>query len=376
MSSQVDWKKEGLLEGLDGDDREARVDLLDQLHDDGVGVDELRKAVEEERLTLLPVERVIGSEREYTPKEVGEKAGLDLEIVQGHWQALGLPRLAEDARVLGDRDIEAARQLKNFVDAGLPIDGLLGIARVMGEGMARISDAVLDVAGQAFLKAGESERDVGVRYADAARQLIPLLQEQLDYIFNLHMREGIRTGYLNATERSTGKLEGARQVGVAFADLVGFTKLGEDLPPEEIGSLAGELAELAADVADAPVRLVKTIGDAAMLVSEDNEALIEAALEMVARADDAREGFPQLRAGVACGPALSRAGDWYGRPVNVASRVTGVARPGSVLVHGDVRDACKDRFEWSFAGKKKLKNVKGEQPLFRARRRDGSDSDD
>ena len=371
--SDVDWEKEGLLGELEGDEREARIDLLEHLQDDGVELDELKKAVEEDRLVLVPVERVIGGDSEYTPKEVADKAGIDLELVQSNWQALGLPRVPDDARVLGDRDVQAATQLKNFLDAGLPVDGVLGVARVMGEGMARTSDAVLDMAGQALLGEGESERDVGLRYADAAKQLIPLLQEQLDYVFNLHMREGIRTGYINATERATGKLEGAREVGVAFADLVGFTKLGESLEPEDIGGVAGELADMASQVAQGPVKLVKTIGDAAMLVAEkDNEALVDAVIELVARADEAGEGFPQLRAGVACGAALNRAGDWYGRPVNVASRVTSVARPGSVLVHGDVRDGLKESFDWSFIGKRKLKGVKGEQPLFRARRRNGS----
>lgn len=372
----VDWEKEGLLEGLEDDEKEARADLLDQLHGDGVELDELKKAVEEERLVLLPVERVVGEEAKYTPRELADKAGIDLEVTQANWQALGLPRLDEDARALGDRDLEAAKQLKNFLDAGLPVDGVLGVARVMGNSMARTSDAVLDMAAQALLKAGESERDVGLRYAEAAKELIPLLQEQLDYVFNLHMRERIRTGYLNATERATGKIEGARSVGVAFADLVGFTKLGENLDPEDIGGVAGELAEMASGVAGGPVRLVKTIGDAAMLVSDDYEALVDATLELVACADEAREGFPQLRAGAACGPALSRAGDWYGRPVNVASRVTSLARPGSVLVHGDMREQIKDSFDWSFAGRRKMKGVKGEQPLFRARRLNGDAPDD
>jgi adenylate cyclase len=137
--------------------------------------------------------------------------------------------------------------------------------------------------------------------------------------------------------------------------------------------VAGELAEMASQVAQGPVKLVKTIGDAAMLVAEkDNEALVEATIELVACADKAREGFPQLRAGVASGPALNRAGDWYGRPVNVASRITSVARPGSVVVHADVREGLKESFQWSSIGKRKLKGVKGEQALYRARLRDGS----
>lgn len=366
--SEADWEKEGLLDGIgDGEARQARVDLLEQLQDAGVQMDELRKAVNEDRLALLPVERVIGGECAYTPRDVAEEVGLEVDLLRAQWQALGLPRPDDDDKVLGDRDVEAARQLKAFIDAGLPEDGILGVARVMGEGMARTAAAVLDLAGQAFLEPGDSERDLGLRYADAARQLIPMMEEQLDYVINLHMREGIRSDVIGATERATGKIPGSKEVAVCFADLVDFTKLGENLPPEEIGGVAGELAEMAAEVAQSPVKLVKTIGDAAMLVADDEEALVLAALELVARADEAREGFPQLRAGVASGAALNRGGDWYGRPVNVASRVTSVARPGSVLVTKDVREAAADAFEFSFAGRRKLKGVKGELPLYRAR---------
>jgi adenylate cyclase len=131
--------------------------------------------------------------------------------------------------------------------------------------------------------------------------------------------------------------------------------------------VAGRLGELAAEVAEAPVKLVKTIGDAAMLVSPDAEALVRVTLDLVRAADEDGEDFPMLRAGVARGEAIGRGGDWYGRPVNVASRLTGVARPGSVLTTEGVHDEAEDAFDWSFAGKKKLKGVKDPVPLFRAR---------
>jgi adenylate cyclase len=364
----IDWEAEGLLDGVEGEERDARADLLERLHDDGASVDELRRAVAEDRLALLPVERVIGGDAELTPREVADQVGVDLGALMDNWQALGLPRPDPDERVLGQRDVEAARQLKLFLDAGLPIEGIVDVSRIMGQGMARTADAVLDVAGQAFLEAGGSERDVGMRYAEAARQLIPLMEDQLDYVFGRHMLELIRSSVVGATERSTGKLAGAREVAVGFADLVDFTKLGESLPPEDIGRLAGELTELAADVTGGSVRLVKTIGDAAMLVAPDKDALIDSALELVARADEKREGFPQLRAGIAYGPALPRGGDWYGHPVNVASRVTSVARPGSVLVTAGAREGLEDDYDWSFAGKRKLKGVREELPLYRVRR--------
>ena len=162
----------------------------------------------------------------------------------------------------------------------------------------------------------------------------------------------------------SGELPGSETINVSFSDLVGFTKLGEQLPAEELGSVAGRLGKLAAEVAEPPVRLVKTIGDAAMLVSADPEALVRVTLDLVQAAEDEGEDFPQLRGGVARGDAIGRAGDWYGRPVNVASRVTGVARPGSVLVTDSVHAEVEDVFKWSFVGRKKLKGVKEPLPLF------------
>ncbi|MGZ4233319.1 MAG: adenylate/guanylate cyclase domain-containing protein, partial [Solirubrobacteraceae bacterium] len=123
-----------------------------------------------------------------------------------------------------------------------------------------------------------------------------------------------------------------------------------------------------------PVRLVKTIGDAAMFVSPQPDALVDVALTLLESAEQAE--LPTLRAGIAVGPALARAGDFYGHSVNVASRVTGAARPGSVLCTKDVRDAARDDFEWSAAGRHKLKGLSSPVPLYRARRVDqGSDGD-
>jgi adenylate cyclase len=89
----------------------------------------------------------------------------------------------------------------------------------------------------------------------------------------------------------------------------------------------------------------------------------------------AEEELPSLRAGIAFGPAMVRAGDYFGNSVNLASRVTGVARPGSVLCTREVRDATRDDFNWSAAGRHKLKGLSSAVPLYRARRLHG-DGDD
>jgi adenylate cyclase len=106
-----------------------------------------------------------------------------------------------------------------------------------------------------------------------------------------------------------------------------------------------------------------------MLVSPDPVALLEAVMDLV-DATDRDDDFPTLRAGIATGMAVSRAGDWFGSPVNLASRVTGVAQPGSILVSESTRDAIGDdeRFTWSFAGARHLKGIKSDVRLFRARR--------
>jgi adenylate cyclase len=171
-------------------------------------------------------------------------------------------------------------------------------------------------------------------------------------------------------------VESGREIAVAFADLVGFTKLGERLDPAELGQLTDRLGEIAGDVARGPVRLVKLIGDAAMLTSNDPGELLDSALELVAASEHEGEGFPLLRAGVAFGRAVARAGDYYGRPVNLSSRITAVARPGSVLCDEAMQSAAgDDAYRWSYAGARRLKGIGGEVKLFRARTATNGETD-
>jgi adenylate cyclase len=120
--------------------------------------------------------------------------------------------------------------------------------------------------------------------------------------------------------------------------------------------------------------LIKTVGDAVMFVCPDPAPLLDAVLKLVDMTDSDND-FPRLRAGIAAGSAVSRAGDWFGSPVNAASRVTGVARPGTVLVAESVRAAVGNAngFSWSDAGARHLKGIKGDVRLYRVRRGDGSE---
>jgi adenylate cyclase len=109
------------------------------------------------------------------------------------------------------------------------------------------------------------------------------------------------------------------------------------------------------------------IGDAAMLVSPEPRAGLEAALRLIRAAEEEGDQFPFLRAGIAFGPTLSQAGDFYGRTVNLASRITGVARPGSVVVDAAVKEAAGEGFAYTYIGERRLKGIDSKVKLFRAR---------
>jgi adenylate cyclase len=367
--SRMDFEQAGLLDGLDGADRDAREQLLQKLADEGVGLDELKAAVAEDRLALLPVERVLGGR--YTASDIEQRSGLEADIVRRLRGLLGLPIPGEDDRVFSDADAEAAKSLKMFLDAGFGEEEIAEITRVLGESMSRLAATTTGAFVDTFLEPGDTEQDVALRFAGLAQELAPKLAPVLEGAFSAHLREAVRRGILGRAEREIGRVGGSQEMAVCFADLVGFTRLGGEVEPGELGSVAVKLGELATEVAKPPVRLVKTIGDAAMFVSPDPGAVVDVALTLLESAEEAE--LPALRAGVAVGPALARAGDFYGHAVNVASRVTGAARPGSVLCTKDVRDAARDDFHWSSAGRHKLKGLSSPVPLYRPRR-PGSDN--
>jgi adenylate cyclase len=368
----IDFEREGLLKGTRGKAREARRELLEELAADGVPLEDLRRAVEEDRLALLPVERVLeGDGRRLTAAEVAERAGVDEEFLRRNRLALGLPDPGRDEPAFTEEDVETAKRIAELKEAGLPDEGILEVSRVMGLALAQVAAASRALVAESILAEGGTEAEVARRLAEGARELGPLMGPVLEYVLNLHLREQVRSDVIGRAEITSGRLPGAQEVSACFADLVGFTKLGEDLPPEDLGAITGRLGELASDVAEPPVRLVKMIGDAAMLVSPDNDALVDAALDLVARSEAEGEGFPPLRAGLARGAALARGGDWYGRPVNLASRITGIAYPGSVLVSEEAKEAASNGYQWSFAGERRLKGIDGRVKLWRARHPEG-----
>jgi adenylate cyclase len=363
----IDFAAEGLLDGLEGKPRAERVVLLQELVAEGVALSELRRSTTAGTIMYLPADRVIGSHDRFTSAQVAEMTGIDEEFLIRVRRAMGLPIPQGDESIYTDREVETTRQIHIARAAGISDEELIDLMRVLGRGLSQVAEVLRAVPLKLVLQAGMSESDLAQSYARAAEQLYPLVDPLLSNVLALHMRHATQSTVVSELERSGGQLPGSREVSISFADLVGFTRLGEEVPPDELGRLAVRLEALATEAARPPVRLVKTIGDAAMLASPEPEPLLAATLALIDAADAEGDDFPQLRAGAALGQALPRAGDWYGQPVNLASRITAVARPSSLLADRALREQVGDNYSWSFAGERRLKGIRGPVRLFRAR---------
>ncbi|HNP12381.1 MAG TPA: adenylate/guanylate cyclase domain-containing protein [Mycobacterium sp.] len=365
----ADIEASGLLDGLTGEARAERAELIPYLLDLGITVEEIKASFAP---MLLPARRVLGDDGTYlSAREISERTGLDVDQLMRFQRASGLPVVEDpDAAVFMRPDGDPAVHIKRFLELGIDADQMLSIVRLLAEGLSHAAEVMRYTAVATTLKPGATELEMAKGSQALVSAAAPLLGPMIQDMLMLQLRHAMETESINANERAAGApLPGARLVAVAFADLVGFTRLGEEVPPEELERLANRLAEAAREVAVKPVRFIKTIGDAVMLVSAEAAPLLEAMLALV-ETIDSDEALPQLRAGVSFGAAVSRAGDWFGSPVNLASRVTGVARPASVLVTEAARDQIgdDDRFSWSFAKARHLKGIKDDVKLFRARR--------
>jgi adenylate cyclase len=369
----IDFEAEGLLDGLDEQHRLERIGLLEQLVADGVSLAELRRRSADGTVMFLPAERVLAGGERYTAEQIVARTGVKLDFLVAIRRAMGMPIPAPEEAVYTEDEIESVEMTTAFRAAGISDEEMLELTRILGRGLSQAAEAMRALVLRLVLEPGVSERELAQRYALVTSQLAPMLGPLVANLLTLQLRQMAQSEAINAVERGDGELPGSREIAIGFADLVGFTRLGEEVAPEELGRLSTRLEALTSDVVEPPVRLVKTIGDAVMLASPDPAALVSSTLALIDAADAEGSEFPQLRAGVALGPALSRAGDWFGRPVNLASRITSVSRPGSVLVDREVRAATREVYRWSYAGERRLRGIREPVALYRARRLEGPD---
>ena len=213
----TDFAAEGLLDGLDGETRSAREELLRVLEEEGVSLDDLRSATNDGRLMFLLAERAVGGAPRYTANEVAEQTGLPIERLIALRRAQGLPQPEPDARVFSETDLEAARNAIDFQEAGVPFEQQLAVVRVLGRGLGQAAEAMRSTVLELVLQPGATEAELARNYGREVEKLLPLVAPALDLILRIHLRQMVRTEAINAAERLEGSLPGAREVSVAFA---------------------------------------------------------------------------------------------------------------------------------------------------------------
>lgn len=251
---------------------------------------------------------VLGGPARYTGPQVVQRAGIDRPLADALWQALGFPHLADDVAAFTDGDVAAlAYGQRLLAERVLDEPGLLRMSRLLGRSFAGLAEAVL---------ANAERAEAAGALADPIR-LLDDLEVLQRYVWRRHVLAGI--------ERRAARPEaGSAPIAVGFTDLVGFTAASRELSARELDDWLDRFERRCQEViVEGDGRLVKTLGDEVMWVADVPAQAARIALALAG---------PEVRTGVAYGPALARAGDYFGPTVNVAARLTALARPGTVLV--------------------------------------------
>ncbi|MFJ3846785.1 adenylate/guanylate cyclase domain-containing protein [Streptomyces albidoflavus] len=285
-------------------------------------------------------ELLLGGGRAYTRQEVAERAGVGPERTRQIWRALGFAAVDDDARVFTDADAEALRAGERLIAAGLITEeSETMMARALGHHLSRLAEwqihALWTWAGR------DPARPVdGAALLEHAAVLLPEMELLQRHVWRRHL--AAYAGRALAGAAAPGGHAEARQSGdvreraVGFTDMVGYTRMTRGLDSTALGRVLDRFETLTGDVvAEGRGRVVKTIGDEVLYVCESAASAADIALELTARAE-AEPDLPRLRTGLAHGPVLSRFGDVYGSAVNIAARLTAVARPETVLVNTEL----------------------------------------
>ncbi|MGE4426285.1 MAG: adenylate cyclase regulatory domain-containing protein [Solirubrobacteraceae bacterium] len=351
----------------DDDAAADRDRLIEQLAAAGWSDDALRDAAARGRLVLLAAETRLRDELTWTTIDLAERCDVDPALLEQALLASGLTPPDPSVRAWGPADEPIARLVGGLDRVGLPRDSIVDLARNLGENGARIGAASITGLAAGLARAGDTE----LALADRIRAVLDPVDEHLGDALGAIVRRTAVTQLsgieLADDQVADGRLTGALPVTIGFADVVGFTRLGERDGAERLDDVATALAAHASASLTGTVRLVKTIGDAVMLVGPGADEVVATMLALLERAD-ADPTLPPLRAGAATGSAIPRAGDWFGPAVNRASRVCSAARPASLLVDDATREAiAADGLGVRSIGRTRLKGV-GAVPLHRVRR--------
>jgi adenylate cyclase len=279
--------------------------------------------------------------RRYTRLQVAAMAGMPPERTQRLWRALGFPDAADDDPAFTDADVHALGVLSELIDSGfVDADTEASIARAMGQALSRLADWQADMLADALTRTGPDgeQRPASPEEAVAvARALLPKMRDIQSYVWRRHL--AANADRLLAVSAGQGD---RRELAVGFADLVGYTSRSRGMGGRELGAMVEDFESIATDViARHHGRVVKTVGDGVLFTAAFPVDAVEIGLVLPEVWDS--EERPQLRVGAAYGTVLTRLGDVYSPVVNLASRLTSLAHPGTTLVDRELAQHLRGR---------------------------------
>src|SRR3954451_18674038 len=323
--------------------------------------------------TREAIERLLlDGPRHYTRLQVAQLAGMPPERTLRLWRALGFPDADDDDPAFTDADVRALGVLSELIDSGfVDEDTEASIARAMGQALSRLADWQADMLADALTRSGPDGERPPASPDEAvaiARELLPKMREIQSYVWRRHL--AANADRLLAGAGGSGD---RRELAVVFADLVGYTSLSRGMGGRELGAMVEDFESIATDViARHHGRVVKTVGDGVLFTAGSSVAAVEIGLELPEAWDT--EERPPLRVGAAYGVVLTRLGDVYSPVVNLASRLTSLARPGTVLVDRELARGLRGHAEYRVRPLKRV-SVRGYDHLqpWLVRRRPAGD---
>ncbi|MDQ4055698.1 MAG: adenylate/guanylate cyclase domain-containing protein [Actinomycetota bacterium] len=285
---------------------------------------------------------ILGEEPLYNAAEVATETGVTLDQARRLWRALGFPE-AGAARAFTQSDVTAVSTLVGAIDSGLvDFDLAVTLTRAVGQTMARLADWEVAALVHRVEELATSEHATETQMQTALRMVEEFgqpFEELLLYAWRRHLAAAAsRMEAMGANEEDLHTV----QLTVGFADIVSFTELSNELARDRIGDLVELFESRCADVVAAQRgRVIKSIGDSVLFVNDDAIAgydTAEGIINVIGR--DSR--MPDVRVGLASGPVLMRLGDVFGPPVNMAARLTAVARRNRIIIDAATAEKLPD----------------------------------
>jgi adenylate cyclase len=284
---------------------------------------------------------LLGDQRRFHAADLAELHGVPLDSARRLWRALGFPEPGSEA-ALTQSDSEALGVAVGLVDTGLiDLDLAVNLARGVGQTMARLSEWQVSALSS---RLEELERQ-GVLDADSetaarvAEELREPFEHLMVHVWRRHLAAAAsRLEAMRANDADVHTTE----LSVGFADIVGFTALSNQLSQEKIGDLVELFEARCADVvASQRGRVIKSIGDSVLFVNDDPIAAFDTA-EGIIHVIGRDQRMPDVRVGLATGSVVLRLGDVFGPPVNMAARLTQVARRNRIIIDETTAERLPD----------------------------------